>query len=110
LAVEVDYRDFGSFETAGGAVETDATAFNIYGLAGLNFGIMGVFAKLGYSDADVDTAFENVNFSSSESSNSYGLGAKVYLGSFAIRAEYERFDMDAVYDLSRVWVGGTITF
>lgn len=110
LAVEADYRDFGSFETAGGAVETDATAFNVYGLAGLNFGLIGVFAKLGYSDVEVDADLGDFSFSDSESANSWGLGAKIHLTSFAIRAEYETFDVDEVDDLSMLSVSGTITF
>ncbi len=110
LAVEADYRDFGTFETAGGAVETDATAFNVYGVAGLNFGLIGVFAKLGYSDVEVDADLGDFSFDDSESTNSWGVGAKVYLTSFSVRAEYETFDVDEVDDLSMVSVSGTITF
>lgn len=110
LAVEADYRDFGTFETAGGAVETDATAFNVYGLAGLNFGLIGVFAKLGYSDVEVDADLGDFSLNDSDSANSWGLGAKVYLTSFSIRAEYEKFDVDEVDDLSMLSVSGTLTF
>ena len=109
LAVEADYRDFGTFETSGGAVETDATAFNVYGLAGLNFGLIGVFAKLGYSDVEVDGDVGDFSLSD-DSTNSWGLGAKIYLTSFTIRAEYETFDVDEFDDLSMLSVSGTITF
>lgn len=109
LAVEADYRDFGSFETAGGAVETDATAFNVYGLAGLNFALIGVFAKLGYSDVEMDADLGDFNIND-DSTNSWGLGAKIYLASFTIRAEYETFNVDEVDDLSMLSVSGIITF
>ena len=108
LAVEADYRDFGSFE--GGGLSADVVAFDVFGVAGLNFGPFGVFAKAGYSDSDVDTVFENVKDSSSESNMAYGLGAKFQLASIALRAEYETFDMDDVDDLSMISVGATITF
>ena len=103
LAVEADYRDFGTFEGEG---SVDIVAFDVFGVAGMNFGPFGVFAKAGYSDSDID--FEGG--SDSESNMGYGLGAKFQLASFALRAEYETFDMDDVDDLSMISVGATITF
>lgn len=110
LAVEVDYRDFGSFENSNIDYQSDITTFDVYGLVGMNFGPLGVFGKLGFSDSDMDGVFDGDNFSSSDSNSTYGVGAKIGLGSLAIRAEYEVFDLDDVDDLSMLSVGLIVTF
>ncbi|ACE86183.1 outer membrane beta-barrel protein [Cellvibrio japonicus] len=110
LGVEVDYRDFGKFKGSEAIGSADIVAVDLFGVAGLNFGPFGVFGKIGYSDADVDAVVENIKASSSESNMAYGIGAKFQLGSLALRAEYEKFDMDDVDDLSMFSVGATITF
>lgn len=110
LAVEIDYRDFGSFENNNMNFQSDITTFDVYGLAGMNFGPVGVFGKLGFSDSDLEGAIDGDNFSGSDSNTTYGLGAKIGLGSLAIRAEYEVFDLDDVEDLSMLSVGLILTF
>lgn len=110
LAVEADYRDFGSFDNGSGGVESDITSFDVYGLGGLNFGLIGVFAKLGYSNSDLDVSFDGGSFGSSDSNTSFGIGAKVQLTSIAIRAEYETFDLDEIDDLSMWSAGVVLTF
>jgi outer membrane immunogenic protein len=109
LAVEADYRDFGSFENGRG-IETDVTSVDVYGLAGVNLGPLGLFAKVGYADSDIDVVAANLKSTNSESSNTWGLGARVQLGSFAVRAEYEKFDVDNIDDLAMWSLGATVTF
>lgn len=110
LAVEADYRDFGSFKSGGNNIKSDVTSVDVYGLAGVNLGLIGLFAKVGYADTDVDTVVGNGKFTRSESSNTYGVGAKFQLGSIAVRAEYEKFDVDDIDDLSMWSLGATYTF
>lgn len=110
LAVEADYRDFGSFENNTSNFQTDLTSIDVYGLAGFNFGPMGVFGKLGYSNTDMDGSTGDFQFSESDSNTTYGLGAKIGLGSLAVRAEYEVFDLDNVDDVSMTSLGVTLTF
>ncbi len=110
LAVEADYRDFGSFKNGSQGIKSDVNTVDLYGLVGLNLGLVSVFAKAGYADADYDTHLDDQKFSKSDTSPSYGLGAKVQLGSLAVRAEYETFDMDEIKDLSMWSVGATVTF
>jgi outer membrane immunogenic protein len=110
LAVEADYRDFGSFKDGKNNIKSDITSVDVYGLAGLNLGLLGVFAKVGFADTDVDTVVEDGKFTSSESSNTYGVGARIQLGSLAVRAEYEEFDVDNIDDLSMWSLGATYTF
>ena len=109
LGIEADYRDFGTFES-GGVVKVDVVTYDIFGVAGFNLGPVGLFGKLGYSDSDIDSVIEDVKYTDSESATAYGVGAKVQLGSIALRAEYEVFDMDDVDDLNMLSVGATVTF
>lgn len=110
LAVEADYRDFGSFKDGRNDIKSDVTSVDVYGLAGVNLGVIGLFAKVGYADTDFDTVVDDIKNNSSESSNTYGLGARVQLASFAVRAEYEKFDVDGIDDLTMWSLGATITF
>ncbi len=110
LAVEADYRDFGDFSDNSGASKTGVTAINVYGLAGFNMGPIGLFGKVGFSNADSDTIIANEKVNSSDSSATYGIGAKVQLGSVAVRAEYESFDLEDTDKFYMFSVGGTITF
>lgn len=109
LAIEADYRDFGSFDNSAND-SADLTSYDVYGLAGINFGPVGVFGKLGFSNTDIDSVIDDVSQSDSDSSNTYGLGAKIGLGSLAVRAEYEVFDIDGVDDVSMTSLGVILTF
>lgn len=108
LAVEADYREYGKF--GNNQANTEITSSEIFGIVGFNFGLVGVFGKLGYSDADLESAAGNVKFNDSESATAYGLGAKINLGSFGVRAEYEELDLDNVDDVNMFSVGVTYTF
>jgi outer membrane immunogenic protein len=110
LAVEADYRDFGEFKDAKNQASSSVTAYDLFALAGLSFGPAGVFAKVGYCSADVETVSKNASFSSSDSFSAWGLGARVQLASFALRAEYENFDVDSYENLSMFSVGAALTF
>ena len=73
-----------------------------------------IFAKLGLIswDADIRAAFDDLEEHDSDSGTdaTWGVGVALRLGSFAVRAEAERFeigDADKVYMFS---VGGTFTF
>jgi len=113
LGVEGSYVDFGSQDgrlagTNGNTIEV--TGWDAFGVAGLTFGPFGIFAKAGMIawNADLDTrSFGN----STDSGNdpAYGIGAKFQIASFAIRAEYEYFDLDNV-DLDFISVGAAYTF
>lgn len=109
LAVEADYRDFGTFEN-GDVVTVDLVAYDIYGIAGFNLGPVGLFGKVGYTNTEADFDYALGDSSNSDSATTYGVGAKVQLGSLALRAEYETFDIDDVDDLNMVSVGAVVTF
>lgn len=110
LAIEGDYRDFGSFKGKNGINKVDVTAYNLYGLAGFDIGPIGLFAKLGYSSTDGEFDLNDSSFSDSSSDITYGVGVKFQLTSFAVRAEYEAFEFDGSDDLYMFSVGALYTF
>jgi hypothetical protein len=103
FAVEASYVDFGS--PANSNLNVDISGINAFGLAGLSFGPFGIFAKAGAIKWDIDTN----NSSDSGTDPAYGVGARFALGSFAVRAEYELYDLDGV-DVNMVSVSGVYTF
>ncbi|MEE2729794.1 MAG: outer membrane beta-barrel protein [Pseudomonadota bacterium] len=112
LAVEAGYMDLGSVKGDIGNFtdnELEAYGWTAYGLGGFNLGPVGLFAKVGYFawDSDIDTALGDDSESGTDPA--FGLGAKFQLGSIAIRAEYEMFDLDEV-DIDYISVGASYTF
>ena len=104
FAVEGSYVDFGNPSNTAGSVE--ATGFDAFGLVGLNFGPVGVFAKAGAINWDLKT---NTGFSDSGTDPAYGIGAKFSLLSFSVRAEYEVFEFDTA-DVDMISVSAVFTF
>lgn len=104
FAVEGSYVDFGTPGTTTDNVEV--TAFDAFGLVGLNFGPVGVFAKAGAISWDLK---HNSGFSDSGTDPAYGIGAKFSLLSFSVRAEYEVFEFDTA-DAEMISVSAVFTF
>jgi opacity protein-like surface antigen len=92
LAAEIEYVDFGKPDDGG--LELEPSALAAFGVAGVNLGPIGVFAKLGAFTWDVDATFEGESASDDGTDVAYGLGARFQIASFQIRAEYEIFDVD----------------
>ena len=108
LGIEADYREYGKFSGNNGNVEIASS--ELFGLVGINFGLVGVFGKLGYSDTDLDEAAGQFNGNIDESATAWGVGAKLKFTSFALRAEYEALELDNVDDLYMFSVGASYTF
>ena len=104
FAVEGSYVDFGAPGAVGNSVE--ATGLDAFGLVGLNFGPVGVFAKAGAIAWDLDTSS---GFSDSGTDPAYGIGARFQLFNFSVRAEYEVFEFDTA-DVDMLSVSATFTF
>jgi outer membrane immunogenic protein len=107
LAMEISYVDFGKPENSTGSVELSGV--DAFGLAGYSFGPFGVFAKAGIISWSSDASFGGSTISDSGTDTAYGVGARFAIGSFAVRAEYELFDLDDA-DLDMVSVSGVFTF
>ena len=108
LAVEGSYVDFGegsSSEIIG--LNLDTTGWDLFGLAALNLGPVGLFAKVG--QIWWDSSSNIIQLDDSGNDMAYGVGLRFQIGSLAIRGEYEYFDLDG-RDLDMLSVGFSWTF
>jgi outer membrane immunogenic protein len=108
LAIEASYADFGN--PSAGIQNAEVTGFSVFGLAGLSFGPFGIFAKAGVIDWDADTSDGTVSNRESGTDPAYGIGARLALGSFAVRAEYEIYDLDSDLEVGMASISGVYTF
>ncbi len=110
LAIEGSYVDFGeaSHATIGNA-DVGVTGWDAFGLAGFKLGPIGLFGKVGMIAWDSSSNAVQTALDDSGSDPAYGIGARFQIGSIAVRAEYELFDIDTV-DISYFSVGGSWTF
>lgn len=100
LGVEGAYVNLG--EESSKSANFEQTSWNGFGLAGLSFGPIGLFAKLGMAAWDAKTRVGGVNFNESGTDPVYGIGARLTLGSFTARIEYEDYDQNDFDDVSMV--------
>ncbi len=108
FAVEASYVHFGN--QSAGIYGAEVTGLNAFGLAGLSFGPFGIFAKAGVIDWGADTTEGTVTNSESGTDPAYGVGARLAIGSFSVRAEYEVYDLDSDLEVEMVSVSGVYTF
>lgn len=114
LAVEGSYVDFGEISTSlpdpfpVDSLEIGLTAFDLFGVAALNFGPIGVFGKVGHVWWETESSIPD--FDESSNDMAYGVGARFQFGSMAVRAEYEMFDVEGDVDLDFFSVGISWTF
>ena len=110
VAVEGSYVDFGKASDAQIAgQDIGFSALDAFGVGAVNLGPVGIFGKLGAvwwrSESD---ALQGI-LDESGYDIVYGVGARFQLGSFAIRAEYERFDIN-IANIDYFSVGASYTF
>jgi len=113
LAIEGGYVDLGapSGDILGTNVELDANGWDIFGLAGLQLGPIGAFAKAGVISWDVEATVEGLDAGDDDGTDpAYGVGVRFNVGSFEIRGEYEMFDLDNVDDVFMLSAGLVWTF
>jgi len=95
FGVEVAYVDLGT--------SSEMTASSAVGMAGLGYGLFGVFAKGGF--VSWDTKFAVGGLLDSGSDSAYGLGFRLTFSSVEVRAEYERFDIADIDTLDMLSLG-----
>jgi hypothetical protein len=107
LAIEGSYVDFGTARgnISGNSVDTSVTGWDLFGLVGVNMGPFSLFGKVGAIRWDGKSSSGN----DSGTDPAYGLGLQLQISSFAIRAEYERFNLSNV-DIGLVSAGVSYTF
>ena len=107
LGLEGSYVNLGapSMDIATIPVEVESTALAGFGTAGVDFGPLGVFGKLGMVAWDADAVIDGIGVSDDGTDPAYGIGARLYLGSFEFRGEYEIFDIEDTEDVTLVSLG-----
>jgi len=114
LAIEGGYVDLGKPDDTveGFNAEADASGFDIFALAGVNLGPVGVFGKVGMvkweGTVDVEGVGEVLDDDGTDLA--YGVGARLKFGSLEVRAEYELFDVGEADDVSLLSASGVWTF
>lgn len=108
LAIEGAYVDLG--EETSGSITYAQTSFNGFGLLGLSFGPVGLFAKAGLAAWDADTSTSNLNSSMSGTDPVYGVGARLQILSVTGRIEYEYYDQGNIDDVSMASISLLYTF
>lgn len=107
FGVELDYADHGNARLPSGiacaglvgadcpaAALLDAKTLSAFAVGFLDFPLLDLFGKAGLSYADSSLRVRRLSgFGGSDRSADFawGVGAQLHLGSFALRAEYERF-------------------
>src|SRR5689334_17166975 len=110
FAIEANYVDLGetraAFPSTTLSIESDALAVSAVGLIALPF--VDLYGKVGMARWESETNFFGTQ-KESGTDPTYGAGAQFRVGSFALRFEYERFELeDDSSDL--VSLGFTYTF
>jgi hypothetical protein len=109
LGIEGGYVDLGSPSESllvDTSIKIDVDGWNLWGMGGVNLGPFDIYAKAGMVSWDaslsisgVDPGFGVGSLSDSGSDIGYGLGARVALGKFHIRGEWELYDIEDTDDV-----------
>ena len=118
FAVEASYVEFGSSEdeiSSGTDVTVDPTGWDAFAVGKLPIGKhFEIFGKLGFIMWDAEATYSGaVNGSSDESGTDscYGAGIAFVFGKhFAVRAEYESFEISDIDGLDMMSVGAEFRF
>lgn len=108
VAIEADYRDFGSFSDNGN--DADITSYDLFAVGALTIApFIAPFVKVGFSGSDTNLDITD-NLEDSSSDLAAGLGLKVSFMGISVRGEYEFFDRKDDQDLDMFSLGVTYTF
>ncbi len=112
LGIEGGWVDFGNAEDLQGSrdVLVEVSGWSGFGLISLPVGPVDLFAKFGGLYWDSESQVGNNLRSEDDIDIAWGLGGALRLGSFAIRLEYEMFEIDTLDDLNMYSIGATYTF
>ena len=102
LGIEGGYVDLGepSGDLLGVPVSIGVTGWDIFGIANVDLGPVGVFAKAGLITWDAEAFVDGFQEGIDDGSDpAYGIGLKFNVGSIEIRGEYEYFDLESADDV-----------
>lgn len=105
VGVEASYVELGS--PSDGSVTIESKGWDAFGVGMLPLGPFGLFAKIGVitTDTDITSLAEE-----SSTDPAYGVGAEFSFLKIAIRAEYERFDIEDIDEVYMISVGAAFKF
>ena len=97
LAIEGSYVDMGEEQV--GDLTFSQSSFNGFGLLGLSFGPVGLFAKAGVAAWDADSSIGNLKTTVSGTDPVYGIGARLRIFKVSGRIEFEYYDQSDFDDV-----------
>lgn len=119
FAIEANYVDFGEAHVPLNVLCTqapcpnvasiDSQAISVSAVGMFALPLVDLFARVGYARWESDLSSVLASAERDGSDPTYGAGAQVRLGSFALRLEYERFQLDDD-DVDLTSIGFTYTF
>ena len=111
FGIEGGYVDFGSpsDEIDGVDIDSDSHALDAFAVGFLPITTFDLFGKVGFVNWSSDFDIPDFDFSDDDDGTdlAYGVGAQFRLGSAAIRAEWERFDIGDHIDMISVGLSWT---
>lgn len=112
FAVEFDYRSMSQVKAVfpGSELTAESKGFTGSLLLILPLGPIDLFGRGGGHRATANVGFGNDIVETKEWSLVYGGGLGLRIGSFALRVEYERLDLEAITELNQVTGGFTVAF
>jgi hypothetical protein len=123
LGVETGYVDLGEVTLKGDATSIasfrlEESGFTAFGVLYWNLAPVDLFVKGGLIASQVHLRASGPFFGGFDETDNgadfaYGIGAQVHLGKWALRAEYERFELDTGDDFDApemLSIGATYTF
>lgn len=102
FSVEGAYVDFGTPSHAASGTELELSGIDAFAVAGVDFGLVGVFAKAGVVAWDADALAPGFSMGDDGTDSAYGVGVRFNIGSVVVRTEYEIFDVEVADDLDMV--------
>jgi len=104
FAVEANYVDFGDTRVplsvacittpCANEASVDSQAISVSAVGMFALPLVDLFARVGYARWESELSVFGSSAKREDSDPTYGAGAQVRVGSFALRFEYERFDID----------------
>jgi hypothetical protein len=119
FAIEANYVDLGEArvplsiacvqQPCPNEASIDSQAISVSAVGMFALPLVDLFARVGYARWESDLSVSGSSVERTDSDPTYGAGAQVRLGSFALRIEYERFQFDDD-DVDLTSIGFTYTF
>jgi opacity protein-like surface antigen len=114
FAAEANYVDFGKAQAPAAALVgpsgTSASAISAFALAVMPVSMVDLYLKAGVARVKAKGQIGGVRFSDHTTGFAYGAGAAFNFANLALRAEYEKYDVNSVRDLDLITLAAVYTF